>query len=112
MKKILLLVAILLAMAVNSQTKIDRKSLKAELKQEILAELDKKEKVTTPLIKRFELKGYGVLNYYNYKWDTDTEKRNAVDAERLNFYFNYKFNDRIRLKTELEIEHGGTGVTK
>jgi hypothetical protein len=112
MKKVLLLLAISIASTLQAQEKTERAALKSELKKEIIEALSKKEKSASTLFNRFELKGYGVLNYYNYTWDTDTEKRNAVDAERLNFYLNYKFNDRFTLKTELEIEHGGTGVTK
>ncbi len=60
----------------------------------------------------FTLKGYGVVNYYNYDWDTDTTKRNAFDAERLNLYLGYNFSKNIIFKSEIEFEHGGTGVTK
>ncbi len=60
----------------------------------------------------FTLKGYGVVNYYNYNWDTDSTKRNEFDAERLNLYLGYHFSDRISFKSEIEFEHGGTGVTK
>ena len=57
------------------------------------------------------LKTYGVVNYYSFNWETDPDKRNAVDLERLNMYMKYSFSDKISLKTEFEIEHGGTGVT-
>ena len=60
----------------------------------------------------FTLKGYGVVNYYAYDWDTDTTRRNAFDAERLNLYLGYHFNENIIFKSEIEFEHGGTGVTK
>ncbi len=57
------------------------------------------------------LKGYGLVNYYNFDWETDPNRRNAFDAERLNLYIGYRFNDQIQLKTEIEFEHGGTGST-
>lgn len=60
----------------------------------------------------FTLKGYGVVNYYNYNWDTDTTKRNDFDAERLNLYLGYHFTENIIFKSEIEFEHAGTGVTK
>ncbi len=62
-------------------------------------------------LKKIEYKAYGVVNYYNFEWDTDTEKRNVVDTERLNIYLKYNFSDKIQLKTEFEFEHGGTGIT-
>lgn len=63
------------------------------------------------VLKKIEYKAYGVVNYYNYNWDTDTEKRDVFDTERLNVYLKYNFTDKIQLKTEFEFEHGGTGIT-
>jgi len=62
-------------------------------------------------LKKIEYKAYGVVNYYNFNWDTDTEKRNVFDTERLNIYLKYNFNNKIQLKTEFEFEHGGTGIS-
>jgi hypothetical protein len=59
----------------------------------------------------FSLKGYGVVNYYAYDYDTDPTLKNKFDPERLNLYLEYKFSDKINLKTEFEFEHGGTGAT-
>ncbi len=57
------------------------------------------------------LKGYGIVNYYSFDWETDPNRRNAFDAERLNLYLGYHFNDKIEFKSEIEFEHGGTGAT-
>jgi hypothetical protein len=65
----------------------------------------------TDILNKLSIKSYGVVNYYNYDWDTDEDKRNAVDLERFNMYMYYKFNEKISLKTEFEFEHGGTGST-
>ncbi len=62
-------------------------------------------------LKKFNIKTYGVVNYYGFDWDTDSEIRNAFDTERLNAYIYYYFNENIQFKTEIEFEHGGTGVT-
>ena len=71
---------------------------------------------TTKVVKfdwsKFTFKGEGVVNYYSYDWDTDTLRRNEFDTERLNLYIGYLFSENIILKTEIEFEHGGTGVTK
>ena len=64
-----------------------------------------------PFLNQFEIKAYGVVNYYSFKWDTDLDRRNAFDTERLNAYIKYNFSDKIQLKTEFEFEHGGTGIT-
>lgn len=60
---------------------------------------------------KFEAKAYAVVNYYSYDWDTYTDKKNEFDTERLNIYLKYNFSNKIQLKTEIEFEHGGTGVT-
>lgn len=61
---------------------------------------------------RFSLSGYGVINYYSFpKYDTDLNIKDKFDAERLNLYLGYEFTDKIKLKTEIEFEHGGTGST-
>ena len=61
------------------------------------------------IINKFDFNAYGVINYYNYNWDTYKDKRAAVDPERLNMYLYYNFTSKIQLKTEIEFEHGGTG---
>ncbi len=62
-------------------------------------------------LKKFHVKAYGVVNYYGFDWDTDPDRRNSFDTERLNVYVMYDFTEKIQLKTEIEFEHGGTGVT-
>lgn len=64
------------------------------------------------ILSNFTLSGYGVINYYNYtQYDTDPNIKDKFDAERLNIYWGYRFNDKIRFKSEIEFEHGGTGST-
>lgn len=60
-------------------------------------------------LSHFSLSGYGAMNYYQFAWQTDTAKRNAIDNERFILALKYRWNDRIRLNTEIEMEHGGTG---
>ncbi len=84
---------------------------KEQLKQEIINEL-KAEKKNLLNWDNFTLSGYGAINYYNYgKYDTDLNIKDKFDAERLNLYLGYRFNNWISLKTEIEFEHGGTGST-
>src|SRR5690606_30355401 len=92
-----------------------RNQLKQELKTEILQELktegqevDTTSKKKVNVWDRFGLKGYGVVNYYNNNYDTDPNLKNKIDAERLNLYLTYRFNDWITFKSEIEFEHGGT----
>lgn len=62
------------------------------------------------VLEKFSLSGYGAMNYYNFNWQTDTAKRNAIDNERFILELGYHWNPKIKLKTEIEFEHGGTGV--
>jgi len=62
-------------------------------------------------LQKIHFAAYGVVNYYNFNWDTDPYLRDAFDTERLNMYLDYKFTDKIKLRAEFEYEHGGTGVT-
>jgi len=88
-----------------------KKELKEEMKAEVKAELAKENKTLFDWSK-ITLSGYGVVNYYKYtKYDTDPNIRDKFDAERLNMYLGYIFNDWITFKSEIEFEHGGTGST-
>ncbi|HZV68007.1 MAG TPA: hypothetical protein VFG10_00600 [Saprospiraceae bacterium] len=59
--------------------------------------------------KNLSVEGYGAFNYYHFNWQTDSTKRNAIDNERFILELGYGWTDRIRLNTEIEFEHGGTG---
>lgn len=61
--------------------------------------------------KRISLYGYGVVNYYAYDWETDPQRRNATDLERFVLYPSIRLSNTVRIKSEIEFEHGGTGVT-
>ena len=122
MKKITLFLFFIAFAQMHAQQKdsISYQELKQEIKQEILAELAQK---SVPEGQKsdedheffdwsnFRLKGYSVINYYNYDYDTDPALTNKFDPERLNLYLFYHFTDKISFKSEIEFEHGGTGAT-
>lgn len=88
-----------------------KEEVKKELREELRQELIQDNK-TLFNWSNFTLSGYGVVNYYNYgKYDTDPGIRDKFDAERLNMYLGYIFNDWMSFKSEIEFEHGGTGAT-
>ncbi len=59
----------------------------------------------------FSVSGYGIINYANFDWELDPNRRAAIDVERFVVAPKYRINDRIRLEAEIEFEHGGTGST-
>jgi len=61
--------------------------------------------------KRMNLGGYGAMNYYHFNWQTDSSKRDAIDHEFFVAELDYLWTDKIRLHTEIEFEHGGTGAS-
>ncbi|MGH8679216.1 MAG: hypothetical protein ACREUQ_12820, partial [Burkholderiales bacterium] len=46
--------------------------------------------------------GYGEITYNNYREDT---RRDVADLKRFVLFFGHRFNDRLRLYSELEVEH-------
>ena len=59
----------------------------------------------------FSVSGYGIINYSHFDWELDPDRRAAIDVERFVIAPKYRINDTIRLESELEFEHGGTGST-
>ena len=59
----------------------------------------------------FSVSGYGVIHYSHFDWDLDPDRRAAIDVERFVIAPKYRINGTIRLESELEFEHGGTGST-
>ena len=119
---LLLLLTAPVCFAQKGQDSIFNNKLKQQLKKEIREELlsenfnteDSWEEDRENSILRwyeFSLNGYGVVNYYNYNYDTDPNLKNKIDAERFNLYLKYQFSDKISFKSEIEFEHGGTGTT-
>ena len=94
---------------VDSLKNVIKDELKKEMGQDFQNSLTKDRLMQWS---KFSIRGYGAINYYNYgRFDTDKGIRDKIDAERLNLYLDYHFNDRLKLNTEIEFEHGGTGVT-
>ncbi|HEX7927376.1 MAG TPA: hypothetical protein VF678_07280, partial [bacterium] len=57
-----------------------------------------------------EVWGYGIGTYSQYQWDSDKDKRAAMDLERFTLGITKRFTKNIRLEVEVEFEHGGTGA--
>lgn len=62
-----------------------------------------------------ELFGYGTLSYRNYdflqNYQKPPENRSKIDFERFVISPRFLLTDTIKIVSEIEFEHGGTGVT-
>jgi hypothetical protein len=73
--------------------------------------LGAQEEADTGTQHRFSVEGYAVANYYHFDWQTDPRRRSKIDIERLAIEPSYRVNDWLHFNSEIEFEHGGTGVT-
>ena len=60
---------------------------------------------------RFAIRGYATANYFAFDWETDPDRRNAFDLERLTLYPSVTLGSKTSAHAEIEFEHGGTGTT-
>jgi hypothetical protein len=56
-----------------------------------------------------QLGGYGELHYNNLSADDSKYDKKEIDIHRFVIYLNHQFNDRLRLYSELELEHSIAG---
>ena len=56
--------------------------------------------------------GYGELHYNNWENQGNKADKDELDFHRFVLFFNHEFNDRLRLFTELELEHSLSGDGK
>jgi phosphate-selective porin len=53
--------------------------------------------------------GYGELHYNNLENQGNADDKDEMDFHRFVLFFNHEFNDRLRLFSELELEHALAG---
>jgi len=66
-------------------------------------------------LEQMEIFGYGSVFYSNYdylpNYQSDSENRSKVDFERFVISPRFIINDNVKIVSEIEFEHGGTGAT-
>lgn len=81
----------------------------AQASEEAVKSLAKNDSHTT-------IGGYGELHYNSLDDQNGTSDKDEIDFHRFVLYFGHEFNDRLRLFSEVEIEHslveGGTGAVE
>lgn len=67
-------------------------------------------------LEQMEIYGYGTVYYSNYdylpNYQSKPENRAKVDFERFVISPRFILNDNVKIVSELEFEHGGTGASK
>ena len=66
-------------------------------------------------LEQMQIFGYGTMSFSNYdylqNYQQDPKNRSKVDFERFVLSPRFLLSDTIKLVSEIEFEHGGTGVT-
>lgn len=70
------------------------------------------EKQSADWLSRTKLGGYGELHYNNLDGKGGASDKKEIDFHRFVLYLGHDFNERIRLRSELEVEHALAGESK
>jgi hypothetical protein len=82
---------------------------KAEAAVEAVEEQEERVAGAAAWAERTQVGGYGELHYNNWDGSGGANDKKEIDFHRFVLYFNHQFNDRIRLFSELELEHSIAG---
>ncbi len=94
--------------------KVESQEQQIQAQQEQIEALAKKaeQTKTADWVSRTKLGGYGELHYNNLDGKGGASDKKEFDFHRFVLYFGHDFNDRVRLRTELELEHAVAGESK
>jgi len=106
----------------NNQLKVENQTLKVQVEKteqtaieanetaEALVEATE-QAVKSASVSSTTIGGYGELHYNNLE-DKNGQKTESIDFHRFVLFFGHEFNDRLRLFSELELEHSISGDGK
>ena len=83
--------------------KVEETDQKVEVAGEMIEQAEAKVSKTAAWAEHTQVGGYGELHYNNL------DSKEEVDFTRFVLYFNHQFSDKIRLYSELELEHSIAG---
>ncbi len=92
-----------------SEERKDRQNSQEAMADKVLNTMKKTNDESAKLDTATSIGGYGEITYSNFK--NDTEHPATADLRRFVLSINHRFNDKISLHSELEIEHGVTSAT-
>jgi hypothetical protein len=93
MRKLVFIVAILIATLANAQEKKEEKNVYSNLSDKIIQSESK-----------LSIGGYGEVNYHQ-EFGGDRRSNGKLDVQRFVMMFGYKFNERTSFVAEVEYEH-------
>jgi hypothetical protein len=98
--------------------KKENESLKGEVSDvatsvdQVADATDEAIKAQVKLSNKTTLGGYGELHYNNLRDQKGSSNKDQMDFHRFVLFVNHEFNDKMRLVTELELEHSLSGDGK
>ena len=98
----------------NLKTQVERTeqtAIEASETAEALVEVTE-QVVKSASVSNTTIGGYGELHYNNLEDQNGTSDKDEIDFHRFVLYFGHEFNDRLRLFSELELEHSIAGEGK
>jgi hypothetical protein len=101
-----------------AELKKENESLKGEV-EDVAGSVDAVADATDEAIKaqvklsnKTTVGGYGELHYNNLRDQKGSSNKDQMDFHRFVLFINHEFNDKMRLVTELELEHSLSGHDK
>ncbi len=79
---------------------------------EVTAETVESYSSTPSVFDRMSIGGYGELHYNSLDAKDSANDKNEIDFHRFVLFFGYDFNDRLKLFSEIELEHALAGDDK
>ena len=98
-----------------AELKKENESLKGEVEDvagsvdDVATATDEAIKAQVKLSNKTTLGGYGELHYNAHRDDDGDNHKSQIDFHRFVLFINHEFNDKMRLVSELELEHSLAG---
>lgn len=87
----------------TTNERVEETDQKVEVAGEMIEQAESRVSKAASWAERTQVGGYGELHYNNL------DSKEEVDFHRFVLFFNHQFSDKIRLYTELELEHSVAG---
>lgn len=90
----------------NSRSQIQETAVQAEV---AVSAIESLQAVTDSAAQKTHIGGYGELHYNQLSHDESNGRKDQIDFHRFVLFANHQFSDKLRLVSELELEHSIAG---